>query len=178
MKYDLDFFRGNAWDPFRDFAALQKRMNRLFEESGMPTSVFKTDDKKWVPACDIDEDESRYLVTVDLPGVPKDNVKVEFHDGALVISGDKYSERKEDKGTRHLEERTSGMFRRWFMLPGEIDASKIQASYENGVLRVTAPKTAAEKPKQIPINEGPPGAPNGRDERLQKSGASGATRVA
>jgi len=146
MKYDLDFFRGNAWDPFR---LLQAR------------------EDKWIPACDVDENENRYLVTVDLPGVPKDNVKVEFHDGALVISGEKNSERKEVQGTRHLEERTSGVFRRWFMLPVEIDASKIQAAFENGVLRITAPKAAASKPKQIPISEG-----------AAKEGGLSATRVA
>jgi len=143
MKYDLDFFRNNAWEPFRELGLLQKRMNSLIEDNG-----------KWVPACDIDENESRYLVTVDLPGVSKENVKVEFQDGALFISGDKHAERREDKGTRHLEERTSGSFKRWFALPSEVDAAKIQASYENGVLKITAPKIAASKPTQIPIGEG------------------------
>jgi len=177
MKHDLDFFRGNVWDPFREFAAIQKRMSRFLDEGGMSAPVMGDGEKKWVPACDIDEDANRYLVTVDLPGVPKDNVKVEFHDGALVISGEKRIERKEDQGTRHLEERTTGTFRRWFMLPGEIDASRIQASYENGVLRVTAPKTAAEKPKQIPISEGARGLSEG-DGSLSKPSGQGPSRVA
>ena len=154
MRTDLDFFRGHAWDPIRELASLQKRMNRFFEEGTAPNLALRDEKKNWLPACNIDENENQYLVTVDIPGVTKDNVKVEFHDGALVISGEKHSERKEDKGTRHLEERTSGSFRRWFMLPGEIDAGKIQASFENGVLRVTALKSAAGKPKQIPISEG------------------------
>ena len=113
MKYDLDFFRGNAWDPFR---------------------LLQTREDKWIPACDVEENENRYLVTVDLPGVPKDNVKVEFHDGALVISG-RETQRAEGS-PRHATPRRANCRHVPAVVhaPGGNRTARIQAAFDNGVL--------------------------------------------
>jgi HSP20 family protein len=91
------------------------------------------------------------LIKADLPEVKKDDVKVELADGSLTIQGERKQE-KEEKGKRfHKVEREYGKFVRRFELPNEVDASKVQAEFKEGVLNVHLPKSATAKPKTIDI---------------------------
>jgi HSP20 family protein len=104
--------------------------------------------------CDVDETESHYLMSFDLPGVSKDDVKIEVVDNQLVVSGERKSEMNDDKNNRHVTERYYGSFRRSFSLPSKIDADRIEADFKDGVLHIAVPKSEALKPKQIKITEG------------------------
>lgn len=93
-------------------------------------------------------------MSFDLPGVKKDDIKIELVDNQLVVTGERKTERDENKEGRVRRERYYGSFQRVFTLPLAGDASKIEAGFQDGVLRVVIPKTAASKHQTIKISEG------------------------
>ncbi|NIL98802.1 MAG: Hsp20 family protein [Planctomycetales bacterium] len=132
-------------------------MNRMEEELEGLWDRFGGGDEGWltpprfVPTVDVVEAENQFEVTVDLPGLKPEEVNVELHEGELWISG-KREEKKEEKGkTYHRIERRHGEFRRVFPLPSTINEEAIEAKFENGVLKVTVPKTEEAKPKHIEV---------------------------
>ena len=140
------------WDPFRELEQIQARLNRVFGE--YPARGAQNDQlsfAQWAPAVDIQETDGEYVIKADLPEVKKDDVKVEFEDGVLTVEGERQQE-KEEKGKKfHKIEREYGKFVRRFALPIEIDATKVQAEFKNGVLNVHLPKTAKAIPKAIDV---------------------------
>ena len=107
----------------------------------------------FAPVTNIVERETAFEVSVELPGIDPDEVKVEAHEGDLVISGEKKSETNEENKTFHRVERRYGEFRRIFSLPSDIDREKIDAGYNHGVLTVTLPKSEKVLPKQIEVKK-------------------------
>jgi HSP20 family protein len=140
------------WNPFRELEDMQGRLNRLFGESPFSrTGENGMSFSGWSPAVDVQETDKEYVIKADLPDVKKEDVKVELLDGALTIEGERQQE-KEEKGKKfHKIEREYGKFLRRFALPNEVDASKVQAEFKNGVLNVHLPKSAAAKPKGIEV---------------------------
>ncbi len=123
--------------------------DRFFEDFNMP-SLFE-DDREWVPAFDISENEKEYIVTAELPGIDTKDLDVTLSDGILTVKGEK-KEEKEDKGKDyHRIERRYGSFHRSFQIPGEIKADKVDASYKNGILKLTLPKAESSVTKKIEI---------------------------
>ena len=106
---------------------------------------------KFQPQLDIVENANDYVVSVDLPGVKPEDVKVEMEDGRLTISGQRETVSEEKSKTLHRVERTRGTFQRMVSLPREIDTDKIDARYEHGVLHVTLPKSAEKQPRKIEV---------------------------
>ena len=104
-----------------------------------------------VPAMDVVEDDRHYSITVELPGVRKEHVHVEIEEGVLTIRGEKKSARDEKKEHCRYAERVYGSFRRSFRLPLDADADRLEASFMDGVLAVTIPRTEVEKPRTITI---------------------------
>lgn len=153
---------GSALHPFHEMNRLQHRMNRLFESVfADPFSVLvsptrdlaQIEEEAFSPPVDVEETDSHYLLSFDLPGVKKDDVKIEVRDNQLIVSGERKQERREKTKGRINEERVYGSFMRSFALPTNVDANKVDASYDNGVLQVQLPKTAVSQAKQIPIKE-------------------------
>jgi HSP20 family protein len=105
----------------------------------------------FVPAMDVSENDSHYTVTLEIPGVSKDDVQVELRDDTLVIHGEKKSEREEKKDRGRYVERSYGSFSRAFTLPADADAERLEASFKEGVLSIRVPRREAAKPKQIAI---------------------------
>ena len=140
------------WEPFRELERMQAHLNRVFGER--PLSAFDGDELgfgEWAPAVDIQETDKEYLIQADLPDVKKEDVKVEFVDGVLVVEGERRRE-KEEKGKKfHKIEREYGKFVRRFALPTEIDATQLSAQFKDGVLNVHLPKSAENKPKAVTI---------------------------
>jgi HSP20 family protein len=159
-----DFWRRerNASSPVRELSNLQHRMNRLFEEffTDPLTSLVQPAwdtlgaESAFIPSCDIDETDSQYLVSFDIPGVKKDKVKIELRDNELMVTGERKQEHKDEAKGRLSRERYYGSFVRTITLPPGIHAEKVEARFENGVLQVALPKVKATKPTQIPIQEG------------------------
>lgn len=140
-----------ATDRFsRLIGRMEEEMEDLFgrfpEDGGWLPTV-----SNFVPRADLVETENEFEVTVDLPGMKREEIEVEVKDGDLWISG-KRAEEKEEKGkTYHRVERRSGEFRRILSLPTAIDPEKVVATYDNGVLKVTAPKMEEAKAKHIEV---------------------------
>jgi HSP20 family protein len=107
------------------------------------------------PSCDIHEAKDHYLVSFDMPGVKKEDIKIEVQGNQLMISGERQREVREENGEAILRhERVYGKFERTFALPTSIDADKIEAYYENGVLNVALPKAESAKGRTIQVQTG------------------------
>jgi HSP20 family protein len=140
------------WNPFRELEDMQSRLNRLFGDAPFPRmGEDGMSFSGWSPAVDVQETDKEYLIKADLPDVKKEDVKVELLDGALTIEGERQQE-KEEKGKKfHKIEREYGKFLRRFALPTEVDRSKVQAEFKNGVLNVHLPKSATAKPTAVEV---------------------------
>ena len=137
------------WNPFQEFENLLDRYNK---SSGglMRGSEGDLSFADWAPSVDIDEQDDKYLITADLPGVDKNNIDVKLENGMLSIRGEKHTE-SETRGKRHRTERFHGTFARSFTLPDSVDADKVDANYKDGVLTLAIPKVEKAKPKSIDI---------------------------
>ena len=131
--------------------SLQGEFDRLFD--GLLSSrTDETASSMWAPRVDLTESEDAYTVEVDVPGVNRDDININFHDQTLTISGERKSERKEsEKGEYVRIERQYGSFYRSFTLPRTVDSNNIEASYDNGVLVITVPKAEESKPRKIDV---------------------------
>jgi HSP20 family protein len=139
------------WDPFYELEGIQTRLNRLFGD--LPARRTEEADffGNWAPAVDIHETDAEYTVKADLPDVRKEDVKVELDNGVLTVEGERKQE-KEEKGKKfHKVERAYGRFVRRFALPTEIDGTKVQAEFKDGVLKIRLPKAAAAKPTTVDV---------------------------
>ena len=141
------------WDPFREFAQLQDRMNRLFgeqygrEDEGLMTTG------TWMPPVDIFENGNHELILkAELPDMTREDIDITVDNGTLTIKGEKKlsSEVKEEQF--HRIERRYGTFSRSFSLPQTVDTGKVGAEYKNGVLTVRLPLREEAKPRQIKVD--------------------------
>jgi HSP20 family protein len=141
------------WRPVRDLVSLQDEMNRLFEGFfGRPMLTQDWGEGEWNPSVDVSETKDKVVITADLPGMTKDDVKISIQDHTLTLEGEKKREKEEKGENYHRLERSYGSFCRSFTLPAAVKADKIKASYKDGVLSVTLPKAEEAKPKEIPIS--------------------------
>ena len=138
-------------NPFNEMVGFQREMNRLFEDFFPARKGESSDSAVWRPTVDLHEDENAYIVDVELPGVNKEDVKINFQDGLLSISGERNYENESKEKDAHRLERFYGRFYRSFNFPNAVNGDDIVASYENGVLKVSVPKAEEVKPRQIEI---------------------------
>ncbi len=151
-------------DTWRPFGALKKEVDRLFEDFGetfwrSPFRSLASFERAWpaklvaTPVVDIAETDKGYEITAELPGLDEKNIEVSVANGGLTIKGEKNEEKEEKKKDYYVSERRYGAFERYFAMPEGVDASKIEATFKNGVLKVALPKTAeAQKPaKKIEV---------------------------
>jgi HSP20 family protein len=125
---------------------------RFFDDSWFDTDLFGNDAAAlWAPAVDIEEQDGAYLLKADLPGLKKDDIHVELHDGYLTLKGERTSENEKKQGGYKRYERVYGSFERTFRVPEGVTEKDIKANYRDGVLELTIPAPKAEKPKAIDI---------------------------
>jgi len=140
--------------PTDHWTSLREEINRLFDlpfgEPGRAGETFNG----WAPALDLREEKDNLIATVELPGLRKEDIEVSVHDGVLSISGERTEEKKSEQGENYRTERFYGRFHRTLALPKPVKVEAITASYRDGVLTVTLPKTEEAKPKQIEVKVG------------------------
>ena len=142
-------------DPFRELAALQDRMNRMFEGT-----VARTRNEEelftgtWAPPVDIYETKDKITLKAELPGFEEKQINLRFEDGVLTLEGERKFEKETGDENYHRVERSYGKFVRSFAIPAGIEGDRIAASFSNGVLTVELPKREETKPKQIRIEAG------------------------
>ena len=143
------------WDPFREFSTLQDRMNRLFRESygpeGREESLTST---TFAPPVDVYEDEHNVSLKIEVPGIDEKDIDLRIENNVLTVHGERKFEKEEKEENFRRVERQYGSFTRTFTLPNTVDSEKVSANYEKGILKVTLPKKAEAKPKQIKVNVG------------------------
>jgi HSP20 family protein len=132
--------------------------NRLFDTLFQTAN---TSSQRWAPAMDLVEADEHFVLKADLPGLSEDDVTIEVQDGTLTVSGERKAENeKREKGWYRLE-RSFGRFSRSLTLPEGVDADKIEASFDKGVLEIRIPKPEERKPRRITIGNGKPEALEG-----------------
>jgi HSP20 family protein len=137
----------NPRSAFGYVSPLASLLDREFEryfEAAPAVAAFR-------PALDVREDANAVTVQVDLPGITREQVQVTFHDGVLVIAGERKSEEARQEDTWNYRERSHGRFERRLTVNTPVNREQIRASHKDGVLTITLPKTAEAKPRQIEI---------------------------
>lgn len=175
-------------DPFGSF---RREMDRLFEDffapaegrSFAPSAQGRTQGMI-MPSLDVDESEQAYVVTAELPGIDQKDIELSLDDNVLTLRGEKRFERNEDQGGRRYSERSFGRFERSIPFAAEIDPEGVEASCENGVLKIVLPKNARarDRSRRIEIRDdssmGGPGMQAGRSaEPDLRSGAGQSGRA-
>jgi HSP20 family protein len=139
------------WRPLGEVDSFKREMDRMFDNffgSGTETSESSL---TWYPSVDIKETKDEFVMMAEVPGMSKDDIKINISENTLTIKGEKKEEKKEDDHNYHRVERRYGTFQRSFTLPTQIQGSKVKAAYKDGVLTITMPKKEEVKPKEIPI---------------------------
>jgi HSP20 family protein len=139
------------FEPLAGFGDFRSVFNDLFDEN-IGRSFAELRKSKWYPAVDVLESKDSYLIRAELPGMKREDIKVEVKDGTLVLSGERKSEKPtEGVEYRHLE-RVAAKFWRSFSLPETVKQDGIEATYKDGILEIRVPKVEAAKPRQIEIS--------------------------
>jgi HSP20 family protein len=140
------------WEPFREFSTLQDRLNRLFRESygpeGREEPLTAT---SFAPPVDVYEDEHNVTLKIEVPGIDEKDIEVRIENNVLTVHGERKFEKEEKEENFRRVERQYGSFTRTFTLPTTVDAEKVSAHYDKGILKVALPKKAEAKPKQIKV---------------------------
>jgi HSP20 family protein len=129
--------------PERDF------FDRFFGDFTLPSLMFE--DAEWTPAFDVSETDGELIVKAEVPGMDKKDINITVSDGMLTIKGEKKHEKKEENEHYHRVETRYGSFSRTMRLPTEVQADKVDATYKDGILNITLPKSEAVEPKKIEI---------------------------
>ena len=141
----------STWPTLDRWSNLREELNSLFESPLLGTSSRQDLFGGWSPALDLYQNNDNVVAVLELPGMRKEDIEISLHDGTLSISG----ERKTASPNGEKAERTEryvGSFRRSISLPVRVDANKVTASYQDGILTVTLPKAEEAKPRRINVN--------------------------
>ncbi|MBU1095694.1 MAG: heat-shock protein [Ignavibacteriae bacterium HGW-Ignavibacteriae-2] len=147
------------FNPMRELFEVEKEFNKLFGDfdkrfgfNNSNENDREMDAASWAPLTDVYEDNDGFKLKLDLPGVSKNEVKISYSNGHLVISGERKQEAESDNHKYHRIERSYGKFYRSFDLPKEVDESKISAEFKNGQLILEIPKSEKAKPRVIEVS--------------------------
>jgi HSP20 family protein len=142
----------HSWPALDRWGGLRDELNALFE---LP--IWSNSERQqellsgWSPALDLYQTSDNVVARFELPGMRKEDIEISLHDGALTVSGERKIE-SANGGKAERTERYVGKFRRSITLPVHVDASKVRASYRDGILTVTLPKSEEARPRQIQIS--------------------------
>lgn len=138
------------WEPFRNVFTAQREFDRLFR--GALAGQEEDSTRTWAPPVDIYENGDNLMLKAELPGINPNDVEVRVEDNTLYLKGERKFENEVKEQNYHRVERSYGTFARTFSLPNSVDADKVAANYQDGVLTLTMPKREEAKPKTIKIN--------------------------
>jgi HSP20 family protein len=139
------------WNPWQEFNAIQRQINRLFDEDTLP-STFSDRSFSRVPAAELKETEDAIHLKVELPGIEAKDLDLQVAENSVYLSGERKSEAKtEDKGVIKSEFHY-GKFQRVIPLPTRIQNTNVTADYKDGILNLTLPKAEEEKNKVVKVN--------------------------
>jgi HSP20 family protein len=138
------------YEPINLFDQFDNEINRFF--NGMKTQRAANQERGWMPAVDIHEEDDRFVLSADIPGVERKDVEITLEDGVLTIKGERHAGSEEKRKGFHRSERVYGTFMRQFTLPDTVNPENISASVREGVLHIEIPKQARPEPRKISVN--------------------------
>ena len=139
------------WRPFGELSSLRREMDRLWENFFVERPLGKIWEREWAPSLDMSETKDNFVVKAEVPGKDAKHIDISLTGDVLTIRGEKRQEKEEKEEDYHLVERTYGSFSRSVRLPAEVESNKIKASYKNGILAITLPKSEKAKAKEVKI---------------------------
>lgn len=141
----------NEWDPLKELASVQQRMNKLFE-SALARTNFDAEGELggWAPISDVYETPDGMILQVEIPGLEQEEIDVRVDRDELVVQGERRMDR-EPAGEFHRVERSYGKFVRRFPLPSTVDRESVEAVYRDGVLRVALSKKGGDRGRAIRV---------------------------
>ncbi len=144
------------WEPVRELANFQDRMNRLFNESFSPVASQESlAAGSFVPPVDVYEDEQGIRLKMEVPGIDEKDIEIQLENNLLTVRGQRKLESETKEENYHRIERRYGSFTRSFTLPNTVNPEEVKAGYSKGVLSISLGKKAEAKPKQIKVNVTP-----------------------
>jgi HSP20 family protein len=142
------------WDPYREMRTMRNLMDRFFEEPMRLMGMQEGEESRSM-RIDMHETENEIVLEAALPGVKPEDCDISLRDDTITISGEIKSERKEEEqGQVYLQERYYGRFQRTIPLPTHVKADEAQATFHDGILKVTLPKSEEQKARHISIQSG------------------------
>jgi HSP20 family protein len=139
------------YTPTRTLRDLQREVDDIFDRFFDRGGSDQATSAVWSPRTDLMETDESYRIRLDLPGMKKDDINITLQNNTLTVRGERTSERTDDREEYVRVERAFGTFHRTFTLPDAVDAERIEAAYDDGVLTVTVPKTEESTRRQIEI---------------------------
>jgi HSP20 family protein len=136
------------FEPLRDAMSLRDEMDRLFDAVAGRTER----EPNWAPPMDIEETKESVVVRAEVPGMKKDDIKISLSGDVLSICGERKWESEQEDKTWHRIERAYGKFQRSLVLPSDVEGDKAKASYQDGILQLTLPKSDRAKSREISID--------------------------
>ena len=142
------------WRPFRELGEMERRFEDIFGRPFLPSvrRRLPIEERGWAPPIEVFEKEDKFVVKAELPGMKEEDIDVSVVGDTLTVKGERKTETEVKEEDYYCCERSYGSFFRSIALPSTVDAEKIEASYENGVLEVSLPKAAEVKPKKISVS--------------------------
>lgn len=140
------------WAPFREMEGMQEAISSALEDFFQGGRDIQAVSQAWTPAVNVEEREKDYVFSVEVPGLERDQLRVELQNGGIVVSGERKDERDEKRKNYLRHEQVIGAFRRSFSLPEDASAEGLKASYKSGILKITVPRSEKAKGKSVPIN--------------------------
>jgi HSP20 family protein len=137
-------------DPWMTMPTLQNRINRLFDDM-LPAADEEMGLFNWQPLVDTFEKDHAIEVRAELPGIKKDDISIDVRNNVLTLSGERSYDEDVNEGDFYRRERMYGKFQRAIPLPDNVDTDNIDAQYDEGVLKVTVPKTEESQTKKIEV---------------------------
>jgi HSP20 family protein len=140
----------NTWSSLDRLSSLRDEINRLFDWSApaQDSGFFSG----WSPTLDVYDEKDNFRVSVELPGMKKEDIDISFQDGVLTVSGERKHEHEGKEGETFRSERYFGKFQRSVTLPAAVEGDKVKANYKDGVLMIELPKAEEAKPRQIEVS--------------------------
>lgn len=142
------------WEPFREMTNLQSTLNRILNQEYAQTGDDLMTSGTFMPAVDIYEDENSFKLHFEVPGINEKDLDIRLENNTLTVRGERKFENEQKEENFRRVERRYGSFTRSFTLPNTVDAEKVSADYNNGILTVQLLKRAEAKPKQIKVSIG------------------------
>ena len=153
IRYHTPSASRSLFGPLTRLSALNDEMDRLFQTPFFGRGAEENDALAgWTPAVDFLQDKDRFVLRAELPGLRREDIHVSLHEDVLTLSGERRQEKSADERGNLRSERFYGRFERRLTLPVRVDAERVSAHYEDGILTVTLPKAEEAKPRQIEVN--------------------------